>query len=186
MKEGGLVTGEILERYAQALLSVAQDNNIVEPVGNDVNSVLVALKESEDLRGFLASPVFKASDKKAVLNRILGDSVHPYTKNFMLLLVDRRRIILLEGICKEFQALLRKLNQTVLAEVTTVNELTDEQRRSLQEKVVAITGARNVELETKIDPDLIGGVIIKIGSQVIDASLRGQLRRISLRLSNAT
>jgi F-type H+-transporting ATPase subunit delta len=185
MSQTGIVTGEILQRYAQALLSLAQDSNIVEQVGNDVNSVLSTLNESPDLRNFLASPVFKAADKKAVLNRILGDGVHPYTKSFMLLLVDRRRIILLEGICKEFQALLRKLNQTVLAEVTTVNELNDDQRRSLQEKVMAITGAQSVELETKIDPDLIGGVLIKIGSQVIDASLRGQLRRISLRLSNA-
>lgn len=184
MKEAGIVTGEILERYAQAILSVAQDNNALDQVGQDINSILNVLKESQDLREFLSSPIFKADAKKAVLNQVLGDSIHPLTKNFLLVLVDRRRIILLEGICKEFQTLLRKLNQTVLAEVTTVNDLTDDQKRSLQEKVMAITGARSVELETKLDPDLIGGVIIKIGSQVIDASLRGQLRRISLRLSN--
>jgi len=184
MNEASIVTGEILERYAQALLSVAQDNNILDQVGQDVNSILSILRESQDLREFLANPIFKADAKKAVLNRVLGDTVHPYTKNFLLVLVDRRRIVLLQGICKEFQALLRKLNQIVLAEVTTVSELTEDQKRSLQEKVMAITGAHNVELETKLDPDLIGGVIIKIGSQVIDASLRGQLRRISLRLSN--
>lgn len=184
MSETGIVTGEILERYAQALLSIAQDNNCLDAVGQDINSIAGVLKESPELREFLSSPIFKADAKKAVLNQVLGDNVHPYTKNFLLLLVDRRRIVLLEGICREFQALLRKLNQTVLAEITTVNELNDNQRRSLQEKVMALTGARNVELETKIDPDLIGGVIIKIGSQVIDASLRGQLRRISLRLSN--
>lgn len=185
MKDSGLVTGEILERYAQALLSVAQDSNTVDQVGQDIHAILNVLKESADLREFLANPIFKAEAKKAVLNQVLGNSVHPYTKNFLLVLVDRRRIILLEGICREFQALLRKLNQTVLAEVTTVSELTDDQKRSLQEKVMAMTGARSVELATKLDPDLIGGVIIKIGSQVIDASLRGQLRRISLRLSNA-
>ncbi|MDX2244046.1 MAG: ATP synthase F1 subunit delta [Leptolyngbyaceae cyanobacterium bins.302] len=185
MKDGSNVTGEILQRYAQALLSVAQSSDTVEQIGQDMNSILSTLKESQDLREFLASPVFKAEDKKAVLSRVLGDGVHPYTKNFLLVLVDRRRIVLLEGICKQFQALLRKLNQTVLAEITTVSELTDDQRRSLQEKVMAMTGARSVELETKLDPDLIGGVIIKIGSQVIDASLKGQLRRISLRLSSA-
>ncbi|EKQ68842.1 ATP synthase, F1 delta subunit [Leptolyngbyaceae cyanobacterium JSC-12] len=186
MKDAGIVTGEILERYAQALLSVAQDNNIVDQVVQDVNTILGLLKESQDLRDFLAKPIFKAEDKKAVLARVLGDTVHPYTRNFLLVLVDRRRIVLLEGICKEFQALIRKLNQTVLAEVTSVTELTEDQKRALQEKVIALTGARNVELETKLDPDLIGGVIIKIGSQVIDASLRGQLRRISLRLSNVS
>ncbi len=183
MKEGG-VKGEILERYAQALLSLAQDSNTVEQVGNDVNSILGVLKESPDLQEFLANPLVKLDDKKAVMNRILGDSVHPYTRNFVQVLVDRRRIMFLEGICKEFQALLRKLNQTVLAEVTSARELTDDQKNSLREKVLAMTGARQVELETRIDPDLIGGVVIRIGSQVIDASLRGQLRRISLRLSN--
>lgn len=184
MNETSLVKGEILERYAQALLSVAQDNNIVEQVGNDMNAILSMLKESQDLREFLANPIFKADSKKAVLNQVLGDSIHPYTKKFLLVLVERRRIMLLAGICQEFQALLRKLNQTVLAEVISVQELTDEQKRSLQEKVMSMTGARNVELETRLDSDLIGGVIIKIGSQVIDASLRGQLRRISLRLTN--
>lgn len=185
MSDTGIMTGEILQRYAQALLSVAQESNIVDQVGQDMNGIANLLKESADLREFLASPVFKADAKKAVLTQVLGDGLHPYTRNFLLVLVDRRRIFLLEGICKEFQALLRKLNQTVLAEVTTVSELTDDQKRSLQEKVAAMTGARSVELETKLDPDLIGGVIIKIGSQVIDASLRGQLRRISVRLGSA-
>lgn len=183
MKEGG-VKGEILERYAQALLSLAQDSNILDQVGNDINSILDVLKNSPDLQEFLNNPLIKLSDKKAVLNRILGDSVHPYTRNFVQVLVDRRRIMFLEGICKEFQALLRKLNQTVLAEVTSARELTDDQKNSLREKVLAMTGARQVELETRIDPELIGGVVIRIGSQVIDASLRGQLRRLSLRLSN--
>ena len=184
MKDTGVLTGEILQRYAQALLSVAQEHNIVDQVGQDINAILNVLKSSSDLRDFFASPVFKPESKKAVLTQVLSDSVHPYTRNFLLLLVDRRRIMLLEGICKEFQALLRKLNQTVLAEVTSVYELTDDQRRSLEEKVKGLTGARQVELETKLDPELIGGVIIKIGSQVIDASIRGQLRRISLRLNN--
>jgi F-type H+-transporting ATPase subunit delta len=182
MKEGG-IKGEILERYAQALLSLAQDGNVVEQVGNDMSSIQSALKESPDLQEFLATPLVKLDDKKAVMNRILGDSVHPYTRNFIQVLVDRRRIMFLGGICKEFQALLRKLNQTVLAEVTSARELSDDQKNMLREKVLAMTGARQVDLETRIDPELIGGVIIRVGSQVIDASLRGQLRRISLRLN---
>jgi F-type H+-transporting ATPase subunit delta len=78
------------------------------------------------------------------------------------------------------------LNQAVLAEVASAVELTDAQKQSVREKVIAMTSANQVELNTKIDPDLIGGVIIKVGSQVVDASLRGQLRRIGLRLSSAT
>lgn len=183
MKDSSGVKGEILERYAQALLSLAQDGDVVDQVGNDINSILGLLKESSDLREFIANPLIKPDAKKAVLNQVLGDGVYPYTRNFLQVLVDRRRIMLLEGICKEFQALLRKLNQTVLAEVTSVSELSDDQKQVLKEKVLALTGARQVELETRLDPELIGGVVIRIGSQVIDASLRGQLRRISLRLN---
>jgi F-type H+-transporting ATPase subunit delta len=127
-----------------------------------------------------------AENKKAVLQQIGGEELHPFMKNFLKILVDRRRIVFLEGICKHYQALLRKLNQAVLAEVASAVELTDEQKQSVREKVIAMTSANQVELNTKIDPDLIGGVIIKVGSQVVDASLRGQLRRIGLRLSSAT
>jgi F-type H+-transporting ATPase subunit delta len=87
---------------------------------------------------------------------------------------------------KQFQAQLRELKQTVVAEVISAVELTDAQRQSVSDKVKAMTSANQVELDTKIDPDLIGGVIIKVGSQVIDASLRGQLRRIGISLSRAT
>lgn len=105
--------------------------------------------------------------------------------NFLKILVDRRRIGFLLGICQHYQSLLRKLKQSVLAQVTSAVELNEAQQQSVREKVLALTNAQQVELETKIDPDLIGGVIIKVGSQVIDASLRGQLRRIGLRLNSA-
>ena len=99
-----------------------------------------------------------------------------------MILVDRRRIIFLEGICQHFRTLLRKLNNIVLAEVTSAVELTDEQRQAVIDKVKSITQAQDVELVNRLDQGLIGGVIIKVGSQVIDASLRGQLRRLSISL----
>lgn len=77
---------------------------------------------------------------------------------------------------------MRQLQKTVLAEVTSAVEISDEQRESIRHQVLAMTQASQVEFETRIDPDLIGGVIIKVGSQVIDASLRSQLRRITMRL----
>ena len=105
-------------------------------------------------------------------------------RNFLMLLVDRRRIILVEGIAQEYLALLRQLNQIVLAEVISAVPLTDEQQQTIKEKVKSMTNAQQVELNSKIDSDIIGGVIIKVGSQVVDSSLRGQLRRLSLRLNN--
>ncbi len=182
--KGSQLSAEVLEPYAEALMSLAQSSDKTERLGEDVAALLNLLKESPDLEQFLSSPIVKAEDKKAVLQRIGGEQLDPYTKNFLNILVDRRRILFLEGICKHYQTLLRQLKQTVLAEVTSAVELSESQQQSVREKVIAMTGGHQVELDTKIDPDLIGGVIIKVGSQVIDASLRGQLRRIGLRLSS--
>lgn len=184
--KGNAVSAEIVEPYAQALMSLAQSQNLAEQFGEEVRSLLSLLENSEDLRQFLASPVVNADSKKAVLRQAVGEQIHPYMLNFLMLLVDRRRILFLEGIGKQYLALLRELSQTVLAEITSAVELNEEQQQAIREKVMAMTNTQQVELETHIDPDLMGGVIIKVGSQVLDASLRGQLRRISLRLTSAT
>lgn len=183
--KGSSYRAEILEPYAEALMSLAKSGDLTEKLGDDMRSLLSLLQGSEDLRQFLSSPIAKDDQKKAVLRQIAGDSLHPYTVNFLMLLVDRRRIVVLDGICQQYLALLRELNQTVLAEVTSAVALTEAQQQSVKDKVTAMTGARQVELATSIDPELLGGVIIKVGSQVVDASLRGQLRRIGIRLSSA-
>jgi F-type H+-transporting ATPase subunit delta len=167
-------------------MRIAQAQNLVDRFSEDISYLRSLLAESADLRQFLANPLMKNEAKGAVLQQITGEQLHPLMRNFLMILIERRRIMFLEGICKQFQALLRQLNQTVLAEVTATVPLNDGQRQAISEKVIAMTGARQVELDVKTDPDLIGGVIIKVGSQVIDASLRGQLRQIGLRLTKAS
>ncbi len=177
---GTLISSEIGEPYAQALMSLAKQNNLTEQFGQTFRSLSSLLAESKEFKEFVLNPVVKGEDKKAVLKKVMGDDANPYLVNFMMLLVDKRRIIFLEPIVEQYLNLLRKLNQTVLAEVTSATELSEAQQANIVEKVKAIAEARDVELKTTVDPDLIGGVIIKVGSKVIDASLRGQLRRISI------
>ncbi len=177
-------TAAVSRPYAEALMSLAQSNNVADKFDSDVRSLLNLLKESESLQKFFANPFIDAEDKKGVISKILSDDTNPMFRNFLMLLVDRRRIILLEDIAQEYLAKLRELNQTVLAEVISAVPLTDEQKQTIKEKVKAMTDAREVELDSKINSDIIGGVIIKVGSQVIDSSLRGQLRRLSLSLNN--
>ncbi len=179
---GTLVSSEISEPYAQALMSLARQNDLADQFGQTFRELENLLSESSDFRDFVLNPVVKSEDKKAVLRQVMGDA-NPYLVNFIMLLVDKRRIIFLESIVEQYLNLLRKLNQTVLAEVTSATELNDEQKGRIVEKVKVIAEARDVELKTSIDPSLIGGVIIKVGSKVIDASLRGQLRRISVSLN---
>lgn len=177
-----LMSSQIAEPYAQALMSLAQSDNLTDRFGEDIGGLRQLLRDSEDLRKVLASPLVKADAKKAILRQLVGEQVHPTTLNFLLLLVDRGRISFLDSICKQYQVLWRKLRQAVLAEVTSAVELTDAQKDAVRQKVISLLSAREVELETRVDPDLIAGVVIKVGSQVFDTSLRGQLRRIGLRL----
>lgn len=181
-----LVAAEIIEPYAQALMSLAQSHNLVDKFGEDAGSILGLLDSSDDLKQLLDNPLVKGDVKKGVLRQLASEQVHPFMLNFLMLLVDRGRSPFLAEICKAYQSLLRELRQTVLAEVVSAVELNDGQKDAVCQKVKSLVGAQHVELETRIDPDVLGGVIIKVGSQVIDASLRGQLRRIGLRLTNAT
>ncbi|PSO99014.1 MAG: F0F1 ATP synthase subunit delta [Cyanobacteria bacterium QS_9_48_30] len=183
--KSSFLNAEIVEPYAEALMSLAQSNNLTERFGEDVRSLVELLEESQQLQGFLGNPIITTEDKKTVLRKIGGEGTHPYLRNFLMLLADKKRLIFLEGIFQQYLALLRELNQTALAEVTSATELTEAQRQSISDKVKAMTNAQSVEIKTSIDPDLIGGVIIKVGSQVLDASLRGQLRRLGMNLKGA-
>lgn len=180
---GTLISSEVGEPYAQALMSLAQQENLTDQFGDTFRSLNSLLSESKEFKEFVLNPVIKGEDKKVVLKQVMGGDANPYLVNFMMLLVDKRRIIFLESIVEQYLNLLRKLKQTVLAEVTSATELTESQKQTLIEQVKGISQANDVELQTSIDPDLIGGVIIKVGSKVIDASIRGQLRRISIGLN---
>jgi F-type H+-transporting ATPase subunit delta len=178
------VNTQVLQPYASALMSLAKSNNLSEEFGNEIRSLLGMLESSEDLRQFLGNPLIKPDAKKAVIKQIAGEDMNPLMRSFLSLLIDKGRILFLEGIGKQYLTQLRELNQTVLAEVTSAVPLSDAQQQTVREKVQAMTSARQVEIETKIDADLIGGVVIKVGSQVIDASLQGQLRRLGIRLAS--
>ncbi|NMF83488.1 ATP synthase F1 subunit delta [Nodosilinea sp. P-1105] len=184
--KNGTVSSEITAPYAQALMSIAQDNNVTDQVGAEAAELLDLLDSSEDLQQFLANPLVETEAKKAVLRQIAEGSVSPFVLSFLLLLVDRGRIPMVEDILRQYQALLRELNQTVLAEVTSAVDLSEEQRSDIKARVAGFTSARDVELSVQVDPSLLGGLIVQVGSQVIDASLKGQLRRIGLQLSAAT
>lgn len=181
--KGTLLSSEVAEPYAQALMSLAKANNLTDSFGRDLRDIERLLEESPELDAFITNPVIEESDKKAVIKRILGEGANPYLTSFLMLLVDKRRIVFLKPICEQYLALLRDLTNTVLAEVTAARQLSEEQERRIEEDVKRRTGANAVELKVKIDPDIIGGVVIKVGSQIFDASLRGQLRRLRFDLS---
>jgi len=172
---------EISDPYAQALMSLAQDQNLEDQFGEDSQAVLELLVASEELEQFLRNPLIGEDAKKGVLGEISSD-LNPLFKNFLKLLVDKGRVGFIVPVLQRYQELLRQLRGTVLAEVTSAIDLSESQQDQIRQKVVVMTRAERVDLDVSIEPDLLGGVIIKVGSQVVDASLRGQLRRLSMQL----
>ncbi len=172
----------IAEPYAEALLSLGEEQNLLETIGNDVSLILATLASVEEWKRFLAVPLVKNEVKKNILRQVFGGKINPLTLNFLLLLVDRGRIVFLGQICRSFEKLLREKYQIALAEVTSAVPLSENQQEQLRQKVQAMTKASKVELSLAVNPDIIGGVVLKVGSQVVDGSLRGQLRRLSNRL----
>jgi F-type H+-transporting ATPase subunit delta len=175
------INRKVADPYAEALMALAEEQNLVEAINTDVQAIISAVSNSPELNHFVASPVMPDALKKQVLGQVLG-GLQPLTLNFVGLLVDRRRVAFVLDVCTQFQALYRQKKNIALAEITTATALSDEQTATLRQKVMDLTGAESVELEITVDPSLIGGVSIKVGSQIIDASIRGQLRRISSRL----
>jgi F-type H+-transporting ATPase subunit delta len=173
----------VLNPYTDALMSLAKSANLVDEFGTNCQTLLELLDSSPELCGILTNPIVKGVDKKAILTKVVGNTLHPFMVNFLMILVDRRRIGSLAGICLRYQAALRKMKGIVLAEVTSAIALTDAQTQSVRERVQGMTEATSVEIVTKIDPDILGGVIIKVGSQIIDSSLRAEIRRLGLSIS---
>lgn len=183
--KGSAASAEIFEPYAEALMGIAQSQNLVDEFASNVAGLASSLEAAPELAQFLASPIYDNAGKKAVLRQAFENQVHPTITSFLMLLVDRQRIAFLPGIAGRFQDLVRQLRNTILAEVTSAIELNDGQKHAVIEKIKAMSGSPNIELQTRIDPELLGGVIIKVGSQVLDASVRGQLRRISVSLGKS-
>jgi F-type H+-transporting ATPase subunit delta len=183
MQGNNVVSNTLLNPYAEAMMAVAESQNLLDKFNDDCNAVLQVLGDSADLQEFLGSPIVKATDKKAVIQKVFGESVDPMMLNLIMVLVDRGRIAFLSGVCQQYQVMLRKLRGDVLAEVTTAVALTEKQINSIKERVKAMTGANNVDIMAKIEPSIVGGVIIKVGSQIIDSSLRSQLRLIGMSLA---
>jgi len=172
--------------YAEALLQVAESRKETDTVAEQVKGLLAIWKESAVLREAMASPVLEPEAKKAALATLFADQLTPSMQNLLKLLADRQRISVLDSVLVRFLELYRGLRNITLAKVTSATELTEAQQEQLNQKVQAITGTDSVEFDLSVDPSLIGGFIVSMGSQVIDASLSGQVRRLGLALAKVS
>ena len=169
--------------YAEALLQVAESRSETDTVADQAKGLLAVWNGSSELREALASPVLEPESKKAALAKLFNDQLTPSLQNLLKLLADRQRIAVLDAVLERFLELYRELRQITLAKVSSATPLSEEQQAQLNQKVQAIAGTQAVEFDLTVDPALIGGFVVNLGSQVIDASLAGQVRRLGLALA---
>jgi len=172
--------------YAEAFLQVAESRQEVDQVVDQAKAVLALWHESPELRQAMASPVLEVEAKKAALEKLFTDQLTPSFLNLLKLLADRQRIGVLDAVLDRMLELYREQRNIALANVTSATALSDEQQAELSKKVQAVAGTDKLEIKLSVDPDLIGGFVVKVGSKVIDASLAGQVRRLGLALAKVS
>jgi len=172
--------------YAEALLQVAESRQETDTVAQQARELLAIWNDSADLRHAMSSPVLEPEAKKAAITALFQDQITPSFHNLLKLLADRQRIGVLDVVLIRFLELYRELRNIALARVTSAAPLDDDQQARLTETVKAMAGTDNVEFDMAVDPSLIGGFIVSLGSQVLDASLSGQVRRLGLALAKVS
>lgn len=168
--EGGLAG-----RYANAVFELAQDQKAVDAVSADLASLRRAIETSPDLARLVKSPVFSAEDHAKALKAILTQmSVNELTTKFVLLLAAKRRLSSLTGIIKAFETQVAKSRGETEAEVIAARALSDAEITELKSVLKSRLG-KEPRLHSKVDPSLLGGLVVKVGSRMIDSSLRTKL-----------
>ena len=172
--------------YAEAFLQVAESRQEVDQVVDQAKAVLNLWNQSAELREAMASPVLEVEAKKAALEKLFSDQLTPSFLNLLKLLADRQRIGILNAVLERMLELYREQRNIALASVTSATALNEEQQAELSKKVQAVAGTDKLEINLSVDPNLIGGFVVKVGSKVIDASLAGQVRRLGLELAKVS
>jgi len=171
----GSAEGGLAGRYANALFELAQDQKAVDAVSTDLASLRRALETSPDLARLVRSPVFSAEDHAKALKAILEKmGAQALTTKFVLLLAQKRRLFILTHVIAAFESLLAKSRGETEAEVTAARALSDGEVAELKAVLKSKLG-KEPRLHSKIDPSLLGGLVVKVGSRMIDSSLRTKL-----------
>lgn len=170
-------------RYAKALIDLAVERNQLEKVYGDIQGFIEVLK-NRDFANMLQSPIVKSDRKQSIFNAIFGDSIDATTKAFFEIIINKGREPELAGIANAFVEQYKSIKNIASVTLTTASKISDEMVASIKgklEKSGAISG--NVELETKIDADIIGGFVLEFEDKLYDASVANQLNQLKKEFS---
>jgi F-type H+-transporting ATPase subunit delta len=167
-------------RYAAALFELAKEQSQLAQVEADLKSFQTMLDESSDLVRLVRSPVISADDQAKALTAILVKAgISGLTTNFFLLIARNRRLFAVADMLKDFRTLLAAERGEVSADIASAHPLTPEQMNALKD-ALRIQVGKDVQMNTRVEPNLLGGLIVKLGSRMIDSSLRTKLNNLKV------
>jgi F-type H+-transporting ATPase subunit delta len=169
--------------YARALFEVARENDALDRVHEELGQFADALDEDRNLQVFLFSPYFSSEEKKQGVTRIVSDADERVV-NFLELLAERHRMPVLFRIRRSFDALWAQENRLLPVIVTSAVELDQELVDSIGERIAEQTG-RQVDLASNVDPDVLGGLMVRVGNMVLDATVRNRLEQLRKQVARA-
>ena len=175
---------EIAEVYARSLFEVAKDEGRLDEVREQLGQVADAVGESRDLQTFFFSPYFSSEEKVQGLARVV-DGAEPIVLNFLGLLIEKHRMPAIFRIRQRFEALWQEENKVLPVQITSAIELDDSTVRSIGDRIGERTG-RKVELTSEVDPDILGGLVLQVGNNVLDASIRNRLDNLRKQVARGT
>ena len=179
------MTAGVAGRYASALFELANEQNRLDEVDGDLGKFQSMLDASGDLKRLVSSPAFAAEDQQRALKAVMDwASIGATTGNFLGVVARNRRLFAAEDMIKTFRGLLARHRGEVAAEVKSAIALTDEQLAALKAKLKSTFG-KDVRLDAKVDPSLLGGLVVKIGSRMFDSSLRTKLSNLKVVLKGS-
>jgi F-type H+-transporting ATPase subunit delta len=172
----------VAERYASSLFELALEEGSVPAVTADLDRFQAMLDESEDLKRFVLSPVFLAEEQVGAIEALAKKAgFGAYVTNFLKLVASNRRLFALPGMIKAFRIIAAQHRGEISAEVTSAHALTPAQEDELKAALKGVTG-KDVAIAVTVDPSILGGLIVKVGSRQIDTSLRTKLSTLKLAL----
>ena len=172
----------VAERYASSLFELAVEANSIDAVGADLDRFQSLIDESEDLKRLILSPVFSAEDQTRAVSAVAQKAgIGGLVGNFLKVVAGNRRLFALPGMIRAFRQIAAAHRGEVTAEVTSAHALTPAQENELKSALKGVTG-KDVAIAVTIDPSLLGGLIVKVGSRQIDTSLRTKLSTLKLAL----
>ena len=173
-------------RYATALFELALENKAVDKVKNDLEAFDALIEGSDDLNRLVRSPVFGADEQLRALSAILAKAgIKGLAANFLRVITANRRLFAARDMIRGYRALVARHKGEVSAQITVAEKLTEKNLAALKSALKSVTGGKDIALDVNIEPAIIGGLIVKLGSRMVDSSLRTKLNAIKFAMKEA-